>query len=265
MNVKTKTQYRGTCCVCGKDHAVDENERMAVHGYTVDFGMFNGRCYGTNEVHYGHKDAPEFLNRYILVLEKHRAELPTKIEDAKKALELLVPKSRSDKWAAERLVRDLTDQYNKQIPMLIKHYKKAILDWKLKATEVYDVEVVTQQKRLAREAVKAEREAAKAAKKAAQKIREDKAAINAAKREEELLSNNYHSLIYSGVLIKEWKASYPSYQAMLDDHHAKRKEVYDAIPEPKDDLNWYIGSIYVDVRTKPNGKGRILHRGNPYK
>lgn len=42
----TKTQTRGICQCCGRDHAVLAFGRMSKHGYTVKNGWFNGVCSG---------------------------------------------------------------------------------------------------------------------------------------------------------------------------------------------------------------------------
>lgn len=45
--MKTTHTHRGTCQTCGRVHAVDNTTRLvAKHGYTVDFGYFNGVCRG---------------------------------------------------------------------------------------------------------------------------------------------------------------------------------------------------------------------------
>lgn len=41
----TKTQLRGHCPYCGRQQAI-KNGTMAHHGYTVDWGYFNGVCTG---------------------------------------------------------------------------------------------------------------------------------------------------------------------------------------------------------------------------
>lgn len=41
----TKTQTRGHCPYCGREQAI-KNGTMAHHGYTVDWGYFNGVCQG---------------------------------------------------------------------------------------------------------------------------------------------------------------------------------------------------------------------------
>lgn len=45
MNDKAKTQVRGNCQCCGRQHAYQRGT-IAKHGYTVDNGYFNGVCTG---------------------------------------------------------------------------------------------------------------------------------------------------------------------------------------------------------------------------
>lgn len=43
--------HRGTCQVCGRIHRVnDKNGTIANHGYTVDWGWFNGTCRGSKNL-----------------------------------------------------------------------------------------------------------------------------------------------------------------------------------------------------------------------
>tara|TARA_R110002072_G_scaffold218270_1_gene375990 strand:- start:81 stop:935 length:855 start_codon:yes stop_codon:yes gene_type:complete len=48
--MKTRTHtHRGHCQACGRTQAVDVNHNLiAKHGYTVDFGFFNGVCNGSD-------------------------------------------------------------------------------------------------------------------------------------------------------------------------------------------------------------------------
>src|SRR5690349_9600304 len=45
---KTKHTHTGTCQACGRQQAVDNTvlHKIAKHGYTVNFGYFNGVCFG---------------------------------------------------------------------------------------------------------------------------------------------------------------------------------------------------------------------------
>ena len=48
--MKTTHTHKGVCQVCGNIHAVDNvKNTLAKHGYTVDWGFFNGECYGSHK------------------------------------------------------------------------------------------------------------------------------------------------------------------------------------------------------------------------
>lgn len=48
MTTEKKTQTRGICPHCGHEQAVLKNGRMSKHGYSVNFGWFDGVCSGQN-------------------------------------------------------------------------------------------------------------------------------------------------------------------------------------------------------------------------
>lgn len=49
--MKTTHTHKGHCQVCGNMHAVDNSHNgLAKHGYTVDWGFFNGTCHGSDEL-----------------------------------------------------------------------------------------------------------------------------------------------------------------------------------------------------------------------
>jgi hypothetical protein len=57
--------HRGTCQVCGSVQAVNNKTGMiAKHGYTVDWGMFQGECPGSNElpIEKSHKLTTQIIN-----------------------------------------------------------------------------------------------------------------------------------------------------------------------------------------------------------
>ena len=45
-----RATHNGTCQVCGNIQAVKSNGRLAKHGYTVEYGFFNGTCRGSDEL-----------------------------------------------------------------------------------------------------------------------------------------------------------------------------------------------------------------------
>ena len=49
--MKTTHTHKGHCQACGRLHAVDnETNKLANHGYTVDWGFFNGVCNGADHL-----------------------------------------------------------------------------------------------------------------------------------------------------------------------------------------------------------------------
>lgn len=57
--------HKGTCQLCGRTHAVNNKTgEIAKHGYTVDYGFFNGTCGGSG----------------ILPLQKDREELDLQVK-----------------------------------------------------------------------------------------------------------------------------------------------------------------------------------------
>lgn len=52
--------HNGTCQACGRSHAIRANGLLAKHGYTVEYGFFNGTCSGSDhpplELQTGHNE-----------------------------------------------------------------------------------------------------------------------------------------------------------------------------------------------------------------
>ena len=46
----TKATHNGTCQICGNEQAVTAKGYIAKHGYTVEFGYFEGTCPGSGEL-----------------------------------------------------------------------------------------------------------------------------------------------------------------------------------------------------------------------
>jgi len=66
---RTKHTHRGTCQACGARQAVEEEGRIAKHGYKVEFGTFNGVCMGA-----GHQPAEHDVTMTHKVIEQCRRE-----------------------------------------------------------------------------------------------------------------------------------------------------------------------------------------------
>lgn len=74
-----KATHNGTCQACGRVQAVKANGKLAKHGYTVDWGYFNGTCGGSDkaplEVSHEYTDATvEGLNNWAEKLEAATVE-----------------------------------------------------------------------------------------------------------------------------------------------------------------------------------------------
>ena len=86
INNDTRIQLRGQCCVCGKFHAL-RNNNLVHHGYSVSWGSFSGSCYGTDAPHYGDERAPAFLASYIDQLNQYKQPMTTKLMFLQKQLQ----------------------------------------------------------------------------------------------------------------------------------------------------------------------------------
>lgn len=77
---KSNIQIRGNCQICGRDHAFI-GAKMAQHGYTVEYGFFNGVCDG-------HKYLPvqKDITKLRQVQEHLRTEGQKNIERAEKLI-----------------------------------------------------------------------------------------------------------------------------------------------------------------------------------
>lgn len=60
-----KIQRRHQCCVCGQDVAVDKYDHASIHGYTKEYGFFNGRCWGSSKAHWGTKAGYELAKKHL--------------------------------------------------------------------------------------------------------------------------------------------------------------------------------------------------------
>jgi hypothetical protein len=51
--MNTRIQHRAICFACGRQQAVDGGGYIADHGFTIDWGSRNGRCFGSRRPHFG--------------------------------------------------------------------------------------------------------------------------------------------------------------------------------------------------------------------
>lgn len=70
----TKATHNGTCQVCGRTHAHRPNG-LAQHGYTVDYGYFQGVCHGSQNAPI--ETSTEILDATVARLRRDAARLRT--------------------------------------------------------------------------------------------------------------------------------------------------------------------------------------------
>lgn len=208
---ETRIQHRGTCAICGNDQAVKGN-LMAKHGYTVDWNQFNNACAGSEEVHYGHKNAPALIQRTIEQLTTYLNEtmpqlLEKAIDDKARMERDETCTKREIRMASGRIAR-LEIQIERDIPDEIARLAKRKADWKLVDTYEFDVEKVAAEERKRKQAERDLKQAEKA------KAEEEKAkriaarAEKAAEKVRVLLSEQWRQIEINGVVVVEWQTAY---------------------------------------------------------
>lgn len=207
----TRIQHRGNCAICGNDQAVKDG-RMSNHGYTVEWNHFNDACYGSKEVHYGHKDAPAVIQKAIDNLNTFLVErMPSLLAQAKKDLKDL----RADKEVlsfdlhrAKSRITSLIFQIEKGIPAELSRLAERKESWKPNDTYILDVEKIAAEERARKQA---ERDAKVAAKEKAEnekaaRIKEREA--RALAKVQILLANQWRQVEVNGEIVLEWQSSY---------------------------------------------------------
>lgn len=77
-----KATHKGTCQICGRQHKVNTNTGMlAKHGYTIDFGWFNGTCTGSDNLPY--EKSCDMTKKSISLTNDYINTLKNKIESIK--------------------------------------------------------------------------------------------------------------------------------------------------------------------------------------
>lgn len=56
----SRIQHRAICSACGREQAIDASGYIADHGFTIEWGSRNGRCYGSRHHHFGMKEGRDF-------------------------------------------------------------------------------------------------------------------------------------------------------------------------------------------------------------
>lgn len=270
--METRIQYRSNCTVCGAYHAVDKNGRVAHHGYTVEYGYFDGACGGSKDVHYGHEDAPKVLARVLTGLNSYKARLPEMIEDAKRNVAHLKEiyageKTRLNGKAlrnAESRVTGLTNMLEVGIDKQIAHFEKRLADHKVFAPTKHDVAKEEREKKEVAAAERAAKKAEKAAKAAEKKAKAEEREAKRKAKEAAQLEMNRHQLFYCDELVTEWVASYESHRDMGEDICKRAAEIMQPKVDSGELDKWTAEHGYGlewKLRTNPEkGKGRQLDK-----
>ncbi len=221
---KTRTQERGICIYCGKQHAV-QGGLMVAHGYTIDYHQQNGNCLGVGCVHYGHADAPAEIQRGIETMKQRRKHLPLVIADKERVIEQLkalpIGQQDSQHTAILRSERHQLSALKKSLasmPFQIEHMEKLLAKWKEKPTRLVDLEVEEAEQRKARQIAAEAKKVEKAAKDEEKARKAAEREAKAAAKWEKILGENLHQLELNGDVYLEWVASYESRKAMENDH-----------------------------------------------
>lgn len=258
---KTRTQQRGICIYCGKEHALAANETMVAHGYTLAYGGQHGNCTGVSRVHLGNVGAPSEIERAIIHLESFLSDLPNQIQACENELKSILNQEGNSSTARNQrqTLRDLKAGLI-AIPQAIERLKSLKANWKEKAPRLVDLDVEEAEQRKAREAEAAQKKADKhekaKAKAAAAEAREAKTAAKWAL----ILAENLHQIEENGVVLVEWVAAYETRNAMERDHGERLSQWCDenGVNDTQDriDMAW---TVTMRVRNN-SGKNKQLHK-----
>jgi hypothetical protein len=80
MKKSRKAKFSGTCQICGSHQKLPKG-LLSNHGYTVDFGWFNGICSGAN--HQPYEESCDLIQRAIDSSKEHKVSLLAQIENLK--------------------------------------------------------------------------------------------------------------------------------------------------------------------------------------
>ncbi len=267
--MKTRIQLRGTCAICTKQHAATDGKNMALHGYTVDWGMFNNSCYGARSPHLGHKDAPEFIASVVKKIEQHMIVLPKLIKEESVLLSEAreLPRNiRNRKLVTihERKVNSMIYQLETEMPNTIELLNERIKNWVESPLIEVDLDIEEAEERKAREAaaaIKKEEKAIADAEKAERIAARDK---KAADKMALLLSNQWRVIELEGEVVAQWQESFENEYAIMDGFRKKLKPM---IAErclkglmTIEDAYYGNYKLVLRSRTEKDGKGKQLER-----
>tara|TARA_B100000700_G_scaffold311500_1_gene393375 strand:+ start:9017 stop:9826 length:810 start_codon:yes stop_codon:yes gene_type:complete len=187
---------------------------MAKHGYTVDWQQFNGACAGSDNVHYGHEDAPALIQQTIGQLIQYlEVTMPRILEEALSEVSRLEnddSASVRELRSARRRVSSIESQIEHAIPTEINRLKERKEGWSL--GETYEVDLIKEaaeekaRKKAERDAKLAEKAKADEEKAARKAEREEKAAA----KYRTLIAEQWRQVVINGEVAVEWQAAYDS-------------------------------------------------------
>lgn len=223
----SKIQTRGICPICGSEQAVDNHGRIAHHGYTVEFGMFLGNCFGSKEQHYGVEASRKVIARYIEVLNRRLETLPNSIEIVRQKIQSTPTDTRADREYRSQLIGEESSMLFEMnsLPKFIETMTARMNDQKPLELKKVDLVVLAAEEKARKAAEKAEKDAAKA------KVAAEKAERKAAAEEKKaakiallLSADVYRQVAFKGEVVVEWQEAYESESAMYRGMAAKTEE-----------------------------------------
>lgn len=267
MKNETKIQTRGICPICGSEQAVDGNGRIAHHGYTVEFGMFLGNCFGSREQHYGSEGSRKVIARYNEMLKQRLESLPDSIDIIRGKIQSTPTDTRANRELRSRLSQEESQMLFEMnnLPKFIVSMTDRMNNQKPLELKVVDLIVLAQEEKARKAAEKAAKDAEKA--KAAAEKAERKAAAEekkAAKMALLLSADVFHQIVFGGVVVVEWQEAYESEYAMWRAQGAKVEEFLKgklASDEvTKEEMYWGSHGAVVLVKTESGKAGRTLEK-----
>lgn len=255
---KQRTQQRGICIMCGKEHAL-QDEKMVAHGYTIDHHQQHGNCSGVGLVHYGHTDAPQEIMTALKRLERQLAELPSQITAKRNQLSTMKTSGcRRDELTAIKKELAGLQAATYQLPRYIDWLKDLRINWEESPAKLVDLDIEEAEERKARQeaatAKKAERE--EKAKQKAEKAAERKA--KAAAKWNNLCKEQLHQVELDGEILIQWVASYSSRKELENDHYERCSEHLRNLDDIQDRL--YAASRAIHRIRENEGKHKQLHK-----
>jgi len=272
MTQSTRLQTRGICSICGKEQAVHKNN-MVHHGYTVDYGIFNGSCVGTNEVHYGDVAAPLVILAVVERLEQRLNRLPAIIEGAQNELAKFPAAKRGEprNLTAERnaikgSLLNAELELEKHLPEAIEQMRQRASAWVKHDTFEVDVEALEKAERQARKTIADDKKAVKVKQEKEKSERAANRQRKASEKAANILSMQWRQAIVDGTTA-EWQAEYSSERELYDEFNTRVKAILiekclagELTPEQ---AYWGTYSCKCLTRTQQGKKGRQLE-ANPY-